>query len=253
MKLLKVEVTNYCTGKCVYCSWPPHGRQIQHMKYADVIDLIDQAVAMGATEFQPQFFGEPTHHPDLRLICAYAKLKGMIVRFYTNGSKDVGCINADEVTFSVDYDTPELCHQIRPGMDFEEVLDNVHRCVGTVPTVKARITECVENKAHIDRIRQFWLDQGVDKVCVRPESPVVRGEIDYEIKPQFSCPLPREQAVIAANGDMVMCCCDWNGAFVAGNVLKEGLKTVWNSQDMEDYREYAGMYQLCERCFMRRK
>ena len=62
-----------------------------------------------------------------------------------------------------------------------------------------------------------------------------------------------DQAIISANGDVLLCCRDWNHEAVVGNVKEEGLREIWIGERLRRYQEIIGqenydMIELCSSC-----
>jgi radical SAM protein with 4Fe4S-binding SPASM domain len=49
------------------------------------------------------------------------------------------------------------------------------------------------------------------------------------------CPLPFYTLSISANGDVCVCCVDWNKATRVGNVFESSLKSIWGGPSLRDF------------------
>ncbi|MBE7074217.1 MAG: radical SAM protein [Clostridiales bacterium] len=56
---------------------------------------------------------------------------------------------------------------------------------------------------------------------------------NVEIKKYKPCDRPMDQAVILSNGNMVICCRDWEEKTVVGNVYNSTIKEVWQGEKMK--------------------
>lgn len=69
---------------------------------------------------------------------------------------------------------------------------------------------------------------------------------------QAPCSRPREQMYVRYTGDIVLCCNDWKGEVVLGNILSDDLDDVYNSEKARDYRRNLKKghryMKLCSRC-----
>jgi radical SAM protein with 4Fe4S-binding SPASM domain len=64
---------------------------------------------------------------------------------------------------------------------------------------------------------------------------------------------PLERMHITFTGDVILCCQDWRWHNVIGNVKRQSLLDIWNSDKYQEYREriYAGIGEqpgVCTRC-----
>ncbi|MCZ6595492.1 MAG: SPASM domain-containing protein, partial [Bacteroidetes bacterium] len=75
---------------------------------------------------------------------------------------------------------------------------------------------------------------------------------DIEWKFAHYCTIPFWRAWILWNGDMVLCCVDWERTQVFGNIHEQSIKQIWNGEGYRKYRQrmmdrdLAGT--LCENC-----
>jgi radical SAM protein with 4Fe4S-binding SPASM domain len=71
----------------------------------------------------------------------------------------------------------------------------------------------------------------------------------------IGCYHPFYKMNVLFNGDVILCCHDWNRATAVGNVIEPSLKEVWNSPKMNEVRRlilrkrYAGV-DSCKYCSM---
>ncbi len=54
----------------------------------------------------------------------------------------------------------------------------------------------------------------------------------------MSCFRPFEQLYVRHNGDVVLCCCDWKGEVVFGNITHKSVPEILNSEIATMYRRY---------------
>jgi MoaA/NifB/PqqE/SkfB family radical SAM enzyme len=87
--------------------------------------------------------------------------------------------------------------------------------------------------------------------AVRWNSVDCDGELDSD--DAGSCAIPSKQITILWNGDFVLCCLDYDGINVQGNVWDMGgIEKVWNSQKAKRHRQelMSGCFKslLCRKC-----
>jgi radical SAM protein with 4Fe4S-binding SPASM domain len=67
-----------------------------------------------------------------------------------------------------------------------------------------------------------------------------------------SCSRPFEQLYVQFNGDVVLCCCDWRGEVIFGNLLESSLLEIYSGRIASQYRENLSQknrkMKLCEVC-----
>ena len=247
-ELLKIEVTSRCNAKCVFCLHDGYkGEDMSWGVFKTVVDSFKTRMV------HPQFFGEPTLYPYFVEAIKYLKSKHRTVVFYTNGSFPYGNVNEvlkaapDRIIFSVEADNERLYQEIRPGLNWNDLLKNIEICRTSFTATSIRMTVCKENKDRIQKIVKFWQGKGFPVTAV-PESPLKRGEPGRYNK--YFCSRPLKQFVVKANGDIVLCCVDWLSKNVLGNV-EDGCRDVWNNEKFENLRQTINTENapaICKKC-----
>ena len=69
------------------------------------------------------------------------------------------------------------------------------------------------------------------------------------------CDRPMDQAVISSNGNVLICCRDWQEQNVLGNIYKNTLSEIWQGEKMKKIQELIsskqyGMIKCCSDCIM---
>jgi len=251
-KLLKIEITRMCNARCVFCDHDPRctdtmdvgtfRRIIKDFPEADVI--------------QPQWYGEPMMHPDFKEIVKICKKSGKKISFYTNGSLIHRHIDAlkllgkeDRIKISVEGDNKEAYEKIRPPLKWDRLIKNVKMLRKANPKVKvqARITICPEIEGREEENRKFWRKMTGRKVQMVSEKPVKR-EIKGSYTVPESCFQTLEYFVVKADGDITLCCIDYQGGVTLGNIEK-GPRKEWE----RTYGLRHCDYEMCGTCIRRFK
>jgi MoaA/NifB/PqqE/SkfB family radical SAM enzyme len=78
-------------------------------------------------------------------------------------------------------------------------------------------------------------------------------DVEYRNPKHDRCSLPFVKVYILWNGDIVLCCSDFYGTVVFGNIMKNGIEEIWDSYLWRRYRikHMAGMGRdmlLCDKC-----
>ncbi len=168
----------------------------------------------------------------------------------------------DELIISLNAHTKETYESINTGLDFDRVMKNVHYVLldrHTKPKVKLRFALTTENAHEVKLAVDYWKTQGV---CTTVRGITNRAgsldnfqrfrlkDTDYSGKVLWTvwkrlmsvargftgCDLPFYQMNILFNGDVIVCCHDWNRTTVVGNVKTGSLREIWNSERMNEIR-----------------
>jgi radical SAM protein with 4Fe4S-binding SPASM domain len=79
----------------------------------------------------------------------------------------------------------------------------------------------------------------------------IKNHISFH--PHKRCDRPLDQAVILADGNMVLCCRDWLHEFVVGSIYENTIYNLWHSQKMKNAQEKIlkkqyNEIQICSDC-----
>ena len=55
--------------------------------------------------------------------------------------------------------------------------------------------------------------------------------------PKQVCPFPFYTLAVTVNGDVTVCCVDWNKATAVGNAFEEDLTSIWHGKRMREFRQ----------------
>lgn len=194
-----IQIIRRCNHHCCFCSNPKTGN-IKSLEEVQALlrDLVARNYAGVILTG-----GEPTLHPDLPRICAYARQQGLQVRLITNGSRgsdpqfmhELAQCGLEIVHVSVYSSDPEIETQlrgVRGTLDLAEaMLDSAHDA-GISTNINCVINRL--NAGHLDRtvrhlherhpyVRHYvWnnLDPSMGHACNTRESLVARLS-DFEL------------------------------------------------------------------------
>jgi radical SAM protein with 4Fe4S-binding SPASM domain len=171
--------------------------------------------------------------------------------------------NLDSLMVSLNAYSKEMYESINTGLDYDRVMKNVSSLVSNKNTRRRLALSFVvtEQNAHeVYQANRYWHEKGV-KTRVIAEIANRAGTLDsYErLKPKAGsnvtpflsrlwrrlmsgarrvtgCHLPFYQMNILFNGDVIICCHDWNRATIVGNARTSHLREIWNSEKMNEIR-----------------
>ena len=268
--LLELELTNHCNARCIMCPVVDMKRKKGFMTRETFDTNIQKGLHYGIQHIRFCGLGEPLAHKDFPQFLSYAKKHNLIAELITNGSllrkEIVQCLirtNIDILWISFPSLTKKNYESIMKGLVFERVLENalfaIHQLKMASPTfikVSSLITGI--NHEEKERIRHFWIAEGVDEVELhsahnRGGHLKDLGPLNLPSPPQDTadpgsrislCPWPLRQFFIGWDGSVFLCCCDLEGEYNLGNVHRDDFG------DMERTQESVMISQpdLCRRC-----
>jgi len=135
--LVRIETTNACNSRCTICppsrhaaADPADGRPPVHLHHRPVRRA-------GCREIHLHNFGEPLMDDRIAQRVRYAKQCGLPrVKIFSNGSlmderwaRELIDAGLDEIKISFDGATREEFEQIRAPLQFDRIIENIHRLV----------------------------------------------------------------------------------------------------------------------------
>lgn len=199
--------------------------------------------------------GEPMLHPKFMEMVLYAKRAGAGVGLITNGSRltpdrvermlkaGVDCIEV-----SIDAADKETYKIVRPGLDWDNVLGYLKHAVkrrnemGYTSRIIVSVIDQVTTHDQMDKIKAFW-EGIVDYVIIRKyltwdTSPKERaGDATPFLGDKTPCPFPFERFLVDVQGTFRLCGYDIWGKEDFGDIRKNSIEAMWNSEKMVWWRK----------------
>ena len=258
-KKIYVEITNRCNLNCSFCSKlkrPVRDMSIDEFRKV----MIDIKPYTGFIYLHLK--GEPLIHPNLEEILNIALENNIKVNITTNGTK-----------LEENLDIIKRCESIRQINISLQALENVSDRHRYLENVCKLIKICEEKKIYINL--RIWVDNKevndfihnffVNKMKELPENVYWSYDTEFEwpnidddfVSDYGTCLGTKTHIGILSDGDVVPCCLDGNGIITFGNVYKESLNDILNSDRFVEMREGFNknklVEELCKKCKYRRK
>lgn len=261
------------------CPYPKMTRKKGYMGKKMLYQLIDESAANGTKEMWLYMYGEPMLDQGLGEKIKYAKQKGIPITYLsTNGSlldeKKAQMIfdsGLDRITISFDGTTKETYEKVRVNLNFEKTLQNTETLLKlkkekglkkpeiTLQIIKMNNTNR-EIKAFVNKWKNYAdvLDiKQVHDFAGQVEIETNKGNwavgLDKHDLPRLPCAWLWYKAIVLQNGDVVICCFDYDGKVIVGNIKDTSMKEIWNSPKMKAIRRLHlkrdfGKIPLCNNC-----
>ena len=280
---IDIEATSMCNLKCIMCPrtdlvnagefW-----KIQRFDFDKYKAIIDEGVANGLCSIKYNYLGEPTLHPKIVEMVAYAKQAGVVdVMFNTNAtmltpelSRKLIEAGLDKLFFSFDSPYRDEYNRIREGGDFDEVLANMRGFVkvrdemGSItPFVRASIVRMKDNEEHWDELWEDYknlLEPFVESVAYidylehSSQSGTTRTVVEQKGREKkFCCPQLWQRMFVHPDGIATVCCIDTARELQVGNVNEQSPKEIWTGPEYQRLRDIhaSGRFEeipTCARC-----
>lgn len=273
---LDIESTGVCNLRCPFCAttmknWGPDVPG--YLRWDLFTRIIDEGSAEGLFSVKLSFRGEPTLHPRLPEMVAYAKQKGILdVYFNTNATLlSEGLVHRlidaglDRISISFEGIEKEEYEQYRVGARYEKVIENVKRLYRIrqerglrIPQIRVQSVMLPELRDRFPQYVEFF-KPFVDEVAyldMRREGP----EDDHRGRvADWACPFLWQRMTILWDGMVLPCLMHGVSDFdlmSLGRVGEISLKGMWKNEQASRYRRlhqsgWAHELEACDRCSYR--
>jgi len=281
---LIIDVTNSCNLRCPVCPVTfamtrPRGLMSFELFRLIIDDFI-------AEERKPEIFfnfsGEPTLNKHLAEMITYASKNGHSTFVSTNATRlgpelaermiDAGL---SRIALCLDGFSKSAHEGYRINSDFDAVKANIEMFLATrrrlgaknpITVLQTLLTSYSE--VQIGDILKWAKECGFDRVRFKtfslgshtstemraanshflPESRAFRRHADA--RESILCSIPRSQTVVFWNGDLGLCCIDYDQVIQLPNVKKTGFLSAFRSDEAARARRcgFAKQFKICQSC-----
>ena len=283
---LDVELTNLCNFRCCFC---PTGTRAMNRMKGYMPDEVADALADNIRKYHisgVRFirWGEPTMHPKYLDILEKVKRAGAMIHINTNGSllddtqiERMLEMHLDSIKFSFQGADEGTYNEMREGGDYNQLLhilrmfselrgERSHPFIQVSTTLTGETAEQVESfKSDVERYCDYYnvgytkLNHlNVDEMRIdEKEKEKIRLLQEHETLHhtyRSICMEAYDKLSINWNGDVTLCCSDYDNFMIVGNILDQDLKQIFNSNAAKIYREAIargeyGKIKCCSTCY----
>jgi sulfatase maturation enzyme AslB (radical SAM superfamily) len=266
--IVQIESTNICNAKCVFCPRDEMHRRQGVMEMDLFKKIVDECAALGITHVRVHNYGEPFLDRQLVEKVRYAKQKGIQeVGMISNGSlitEDLarGMIDAglDAINISVDAAGKEVFERTRLNLDYDTVTGNV-RTLARLRKESGRthpklILSFVRqnNSADEQAFIEEW-SQVADKIHIT-DLHNWAGTLNSKSEVNYPCYRLWLTFTVLWDGRVSLCCADFDGRHVLGDLRTSTIAQVWNSPAYRAARKQhleSGGPEICRTCDLPKK
>jgi hypothetical protein len=267
-EIVQIESTNICNAKCVFCPRDEMHRRQGVMSFDLFKKIVDECAGLGITHVRVHNYGEP--FIDRRLVekVRYAKSKGIQeVGMISNGSlisEEIarGMIEAglDAINISIDAGGRDVFESTRIGLKYDKVIGNVERLVRLRAELGRRRPKLIlsfvrqNNSADEQAFIEHW--KGIaDKIHIT-DLHNWAGTLNRESDVNYPCYRPWLTFTVLWDGRVSLCCADFDGRTVLGDLNTSTIQDVWNAEPYRNARRMhleSGGPEICRSCDLPRK
>ena len=267
-EIVQIESTNICNAKCVFCPRDDMHRRQGIMSVELFRKIVDECAELGITHVRVHNYGEPFVDRQLVEKVRYAKEKGIReVGMISNGSLITeavarGMIEAglDAINISVDASGKEVFESTRIGLKYDKVIANIERLVRIRAELGKRRPKLIlsfvrqNNSADEQAFIEHW-KKIADKIHIT-DLHNWAGTLHTNSDVNYPCYRPWLTFTALWDGRVSLCCADFDGRNVLGDLNTSSIKDIWNSQPYVDARRQhleSGGPEICRSCDLPRK
>jgi MoaA/NifB/PqqE/SkfB family radical SAM enzyme len=267
-EIVQIESTNICNAKCVFCPRDEMHRKQGIMSFDLFKKVVDECAALGITHVRVHNYGEPFVDRKLVDKIRYAKQKGIReVGMISNGSlinEPVarGMIDAglDAINISVDASGKEVFESTRLGLKYDKVIANIERIVRIRAELGKKRPKLIlsfvrqNNSADEQAFIEHWRNIA-DKIHIT-ELHNWGGTLNQESDVNYPCYRPWLTFTVLWDGRVSLCCADFDGHTVLGDMTTSSIKEIWNGESYRAVRREhleSGGPDVCRSCDLPRK
>jgi cyclic pyranopterin phosphate synthase len=235
--IVGLQTINVCNRKCAYCPnslFPPKEKKLLDIKiFEKVIDDLAKIDYNGIVA--PYLYGEPLLDERLPELISYAskKLPKASLFVFTNG----------------DYLTQELCLRlIESGVKEFIVTQHENKPPQKFFEWYPSAPFSIKRKIFIKK-----LDEHSPLLSTRGGLVKIKKSLFESFNNCLkTCPWPKIILSVNINGDVLLCCNDFFGQYIFGNVQNKSVMEIWNDEKYKKYRDEIdhGKFSLkiCKQC-----
>lgn len=251
-KQVHIEITTACSLSCFFCPIKAVRRNRgTPLTDDEIIGLIHQAADLQVDYIDFVNYGETLLHPKwfefvilANVLMGTGKV-GMVTNCTTMNDELVKQFVASSfclLMFSVDGFSKECFESVRVGADRDKVYKNVEHYLnflaereipGRTPVVA--MTVCEKNEQDVSAFSNYWRKRRVTTKVYRCTG---RGGEKPFTKPNANpCAVILDGLWVLNDGRVTVCCEDWQGRYVVGNIRKDSLRDIWNNDAFWAFRK----------------
>ena len=237
---VQVQTISWCNRSCAFCPSQKFPRKLEYMSLQTYQRVLDELASLDFSgRFSPYLQGEPLldkRMPEL-VAMARATLPKAKLLIQTNGDsltveKGLALFEAGLHKLIINcYDSKDQFYRL------QAMVRNLVGRQADLRFIKGSLARMIRPERH-DRIqREIAIENKTRWKADTGENWAgnIPGALTEPLRKW--CFRPFNQLCVHFNGDVVLCCCDWKGEVVFGNLMRASLSEIYSSPIATRYRE----------------
>lgn len=267
-EIVQIESTNICNAKCVFCPRDDMERKQGVMAWDLFTKVTDECVALGITHIRLHNYGEAFVDRKLVDKIAYAKQKGIReVGIISNGSliteevaRGVVSAGLDAINISVDAAGKDVFEATRLGLKYDKVMAGVEHILAArqaLGKTRPKLILSFVRQNNSTEEQAFIAKWGAraDKIHIT-DLHNWAGTLNHESDVRYPCYRPWLTFTVLWDGRVSLCCADFDGKHILGDLKTHSIAEVWNSDTYRETRRAHldhGGPAICQSCDLPKK
>ncbi|NOZ64857.1 MAG: radical SAM protein [Caldiserica bacterium] len=261
---IMMQTTSRCNSSCSFCPYSEVSKKLPQGDMEEEIfwKIIEEAATQpGIKRVMPYLMNEPLCDPQIvEKVCRIKeKVPQASVHILTNGinlTREIGesIIDSplDWIGISIHAIREDTYQRFTGRRDFQDILVKITLFVekalekrgGDFVMINITHAPGYLTEKEKEEALDYWKNLGVKRIKYCP-SPISRGGnvkwlplVKYKGIKGCDSIWRNEMIHILFNGDVVLCCMDWQREVIMGNVRENSIEEIWNSPyylEIEDY------------------
>jgi MoaA/NifB/PqqE/SkfB family radical SAM enzyme len=234
--LLRLESTNHCNFKCTFCPHPIMTREKGFMDENMVYRLLEEAGQMGFKMLDLRNFGEPIVDKRIADFAKHGKLNGFeTIYIHTNGhlltKEKLDKWGESGITNAIISLSPKgEFAQTRPGINVDKFFNNLEKLIKDDPLyldilsvdyIKTGMSTKEQEKEFFDWMTSTGLKK---RMSIELHNWAVGEDTSH-----YRCHRLWSSITVLWNGLVALCCLDYEGDYVLGDMNTQTLKELVNN------------------------
>jgi len=257
---VQVQTISWCNRSCPFCPSQKFPRKLEFMSLETYQRVLDELASLDFSgRFSPYLQGEPlldNRMPELVAMARHTLPQAKIL-IQTNG--DALTVEKGLALFEAGLHKMIINCYDDNGDQVSRVQKLVREIVEKQPDIKNiksnfmhKFNRMISSERHGQISREIAID---DKTWWKEDTAEnwagnIPGSLQEPLR--GSCRRPFNQLYVHYNGNVVLCCCDWKGEVIFGNLMRDSLVEVYSGLVAAKYRENLARknrkMKLCEVC-----
>ena len=281
--MMTLELTNHCNAKCTFCTQPDIMQRPKTFMLEEVLDrCVEEIKKYNISEVMLAGMGEPFMYKKVLELIRELKSMGVVISVTTNGSllfvkkpEDIVKSGLDYLLISMDALDTGWLQESKPGI--KRPVDKIEADIKAIYDAKKRLNSkypWIRMKYQILDNSNYMSDKEEEKRLIKSKIGVLCDEVDLRKQHDWlgeakdgvgNHTIPKatmdnicNQLVrtieVGANGDVGLCCMDFDNKVNLGNIMSHNVEEIYNSTKIMKARKMyvngtIAKHPMCKGCY----